>query len=164
MQRIPSTHLAALRVLCRALPLNEVNWALTGSLAHRLQGLDLTVNDIDVQTDAPGSEAATQRLDAWVLDRPRLRESELISSVFGTFEIHGILVELMGGLRKRSGAGRPWGPATDPAVHRALVRVGELDVPVLTLDYEAKAYEEIGRPDRAAQLRAAAGVDRQARR
>ena len=31
-------------------------WALTGSLSHALQGVDLAIHDIDIQTDRDGAQ------------------------------------------------------------------------------------------------------------
>lgn len=152
---IPEIHLTALAVLCEKLPLPAVNWALTGSLGHRLQGVDVPVHDIDVQTDAEGAVRVAAALPEYVVERPRPRESERMSSVFGQLMIAGVPVEIMGGLRKRAGMGQPWGPATDPAEHRVVVYHAGLAVPVLSLTYEAAAYEAIGRHERAALLRAA---------
>jgi hypothetical protein len=152
---IPDMHRRALAVLCERLPLSAVNWALTGSLGHRMQGVDVPVNDIDVQTDADGATAAAETLSEYMVEPPRPRESEWISSVFGQLVIGGAPVEIMGGLRKRAGTGVPLGPATDPAEHRLVVHYAGLAVPVLSLDYEAAAYEAIGRHERAVALRAA---------
>lgn len=152
---IPAPHRAALAVLCERLPLDQVNWALTGSVGHRLQGVDVEVHDIDVQTDEASAAGAADRLAEYVLTEPRLRESERMRSIFATLRIDEIPVELMGGIRKRPDPSAGWGPATDPAEHRVLVDFAGLTVPVLSLAYEAQAYEQIGRPERAAALRAA---------
>ena len=153
---IPGDHLTALTILCGRLPLSTVNWALTGSLGHRLQGVDVSVNDIDLQTDAASTMVVAEALAEYVITLPRPRESERISSIFGTLVVAGVPVEVMGGLRKRTGPNAAWGPPSDPAAHRVLVRHAGMTVPVLSLAYEADAYAAIGRPERAALLRAAA--------
>lgn len=76
-----------------------------------------------------------------------------MSSLFGVFEIDGIQVEVMGAVRKRARPGDPWGPPTDPRDHCHLVTVDGHTVPVLSLEYEAEAYEAIGRTERAKLLR-----------
>jgi len=144
-------HLAVLAVLCDRLA--GVNWALTGSLGHRLQGVDVSVRDIDVQTDEPGAYAAARVLPEFVVEPPAPRVSPLIWSVFGRLVVAGVEVELMGGMRHRTSPDAPFGPPTDPADHRRTVRVGELVVPVLDLAHEAVAYDLMGRHDRAALLR-----------
>lgn len=155
---IPETHLRALTVICERLPLSTCNWALTGSLGHRLQGVDVPVHDIDVQTDTDGAATVARALAEYVVEAPQLWESELMSSVFGRLTIDDILVEVMGGIRKRAAAGDAWGEATDPARHRVIVGYADLAVPVLSLEYEAAAYEALSRHDRASLLRRANGA------
>jgi hypothetical protein len=158
MPLLPEKHGRALRELCGLLPLGEVNWALTGSAGHRLQGVDVPVHDIDVQTDEASAHTAARALDAHTVQPLAVRESQLMWSLFGIFQVCEISIEVMGGIRKRLGADEPWGPATDPAEHRCLVNYQGLIIPVLSLAYEAVAYEQIGRPDRARALREAASA------
>ena len=73
-------------------------------------------------------------------------------SLLGSFAIEGIEIELIGALQKRKPDGS-WGTPTDPAEHRRVVRLEDLAVPVLTLEYEAVAYAELGRDERAGLLR-----------
>jgi hypothetical protein len=89
-----------------------------------------------------------------MVDPVVIRESETMRSHFGppVFEDLGVDVEIMGAVQKRH-AGGPWSAATDPAVHRLFVSVGPIRVPVLSLVYEADAYDAIGRADRANLLR-----------
>ena len=55
-------------------------------------------------------------------------------------------------MQKRADDGS-WGMPADPAQHRRIVQMGPLAVPVLKLEYEASAYERIGRSERAELLR-----------
>jgi hypothetical protein len=152
---IPESHLRALRLLCARLPLDRVNWALTGSVGHRLQGVDVAVHDLDVQTDEAGAWQAARAMSEYVVKPVKERESERIKSIFGVLRVDDVTVELMGRLQKRPGPDAPWGPATDPHDHVVLVNRYGLQIPVLSLAYEAGAYDAMGRHDRAALLRAA---------
>ena len=69
-----------------------------------------------------------------------------------TNTIEGITVELIGAVQKR-GLEDSWEVPTDPAEHRRFVRLGDLQIPVLSLEYEAVAYAELGRHERAELLR-----------
>jgi hypothetical protein len=152
---LPDAHRDALAVICARLPLATVDWALTGSAGHRLQGVDVPVRDIDVQTDADGARAVGEALAEYVVEAPRPRTSPLIRSVFGRFLVAGVEVELMGGMCHRRSPDAPWGPPVDPADHRRIVHYAGFDVPVLDLAYEADAYDLMGRHERAALLRLA---------
>jgi len=150
---LPSpAHLSALRVLIACLPLNEINWALTGSTSHALQGVPVEPHDIDVQTDETGAGKAAEALAAYCVSPPCWTESQRIRSLLGKYAIEGIEIELMGALQKRKPDGS-WGTPTDPAEHRRIVPLEDLAVPVLTLEYEATAYAELGRHERAELLR-----------
>jgi hypothetical protein len=54
--------------LAANLPFDGVNWPLTGSVAHRLHGLDIGCHDVDVQTDASGAYHVATRLHRWVVE------------------------------------------------------------------------------------------------
>jgi hypothetical protein len=152
---IPEPVIRAVGYLVQRLPLADVNWALTGSVAHRLAGAPMPVGeDLDVQTDVESAYEVARRLTGAALIEPvRLRESEQLRSHLGRAELFGVTVEIIGGLQKRSSPTEPWGPMTDPADHRRTVELAGLGVPVLDLGYEADAYEQLGRHERADVLR-----------
>ncbi|MCA1694719.1 MAG: hypothetical protein LC749_08315, partial [Actinobacteria bacterium] len=147
---LPRAHRLAVERLTDLLPVTEVNWALTGSVAHRLQGANLGCRDIDVQTDQAGAYDVATRLQKWVVEPVALRTSARVQSHFGQlrFEDLGLDVEVMGALQKLTVDG-VWDVPTDPAEHRVFVVMGPKRVPVLSLDYEAEAYDLLGRHDRA---------------
>jgi hypothetical protein len=142
-----------LQLICDRLPFPQVNWALTGSLGQYLQGVRIDVHDVDVQTDEDGAWFANDALREFVRVDVYARTSPLMASLFGTFDVEGLQVEIMGAVRKRTRPGDPWGPATDPSDHCRLVTIDGYTVPVLSLEYEAEAYQAIGRTERANLLR-----------
>jgi hypothetical protein len=147
-------HRLAVERLVDLLPLEEVNWALTGSVAHRLHGVNLECRDVDVQTDDGGAYDIAARLAEWVVEPVALRTSAQLQSHFGRirFEDLGVDVDVMGSVRKLTAEGL-WSAPTDPADHRILIPVGSRRVPVLSLEYEAEAYESLGLRARAGSLR-----------
>jgi hypothetical protein len=152
--KLPRPYQLAVERLVANLPFDEVNWALTGSVAHRLHGADIVCHDVDVQTDAPGAYDIATRLRQWVVDPVELRSSARMRSHFGRlrFDDLQVDVEVMGAVQKRTMNG-PWTEPTNPSDHRVYVSTGSVDVPVLSLRYEADAYDAIGRPERARLLR-----------
>ena len=153
---LPDPFCVAVERLVDLLPVSDVNWALTGSVAHRLLGADLDCRDIDVQSDEGGAYEIASRLSlcSGVLEPVSSRTSTQIQSHFGRFRFGDLAVdiEVMGALRRRTGDGL-WSAPTNPAEHRIMVPLGPRHVPVLSPDYEAEAYESLGRFDRAAMLR-----------
>lgn len=149
--RIGADHRAALRILCERLRDAELVWAVTGSLGFALQGVPVTPHDIDVQTTAAGAYEIARRCSEYVIRPVALATSERMQSHFGTLEIAGVQVELMGDIQKRLPDGS-WGPPTDLPRHcRYVIFEGER-LPVLSLAYEAEAYRAVGRVETAAML------------
>lgn len=139
----------------------NLTWALTGSLAHHLQGVPVPVHDVDLQTDEDSAWRVDSALASHVRSRAAWRESERIRSIFGQYDINGAQVELMGAMAKRASASAPWGDPTSPADHAQTLEWRGLLVPVMTLRYEAQAYAEMGRTERSDLLRRHAGVAEQ---
>ena len=152
MDWITPPFLAALRVIAASLEGKSVDWAVTGSLGHALQGVPVKPRDIDLQTDAAGAYAIQDHLSEFVVQPVSFLTSENIRSHLGALLIQGVEVEVMGDVEKRLVDGS-WAPPPKLSWHRRFVMVAALQVPVMSLTYEAEAYELLGRPERAALIR-----------
>ncbi len=148
---IPAAFLGALLTVREHLLGTDVIWAVTGSLGMALQGLDLPVHDIDLQTDEHGALTIERRLAEYVVKPVRYTPSERIRSYLGMLQIHGVKVEIIGGIQKRLDDGT-WEEPTQVELYREWVDVQGLQVPVLSLDYESDAYRKMGRTARAEVL------------
>ena len=151
---LPEQHVQVLRLLIEKIPPAELPWALTGSAGLRLQGVDIPVNDLDLQTDAQTIYIIEKHLTEFVKTPVHVWESEHTLSHHGQAEIYGLQVEFLGDMRHRSPAGI-WEPAIDIASNRIWVDWHELQVPVLSLEHEALAYEKMGRAQKAELIRSA---------
>ncbi len=143
----------ALRLILDRMAHRPVVWAITGSLGHALQGLPLTPDDIDIQTDAAGAYAIGRIFADRTSIPVRFVVSERVRSHLGALALGSVSVEIMGEVEKRL----PDGSWTYPPAlieHRQFVDAGGRTVPVLSLAYEARAYEILGRTARADLLRA----------
>lgn len=129
-----------------------LEWALTGSTSFALQGVPVEPNDVDVQTTESGAYEIEQRLAEHVVEPVSFQSSAGIRSHFGTLSIDGVTVEIMGAVQKRLADGT-WEPPVDIEAHRQFVHFRDDHVPVLALGYEARAYEQLGRTERAQLLR-----------
>ncbi|WP_440008420.1 nucleotidyltransferase domain-containing protein [Halomicrococcus sp. SG-WS-1] len=150
MSTLDERYLDALRTLSTTLD-DDVEWAVTGSTGLALQGVPLSPDDVDVQTTGGGVYEIAERFAEQVVDPVSFSESAAIRSHFGALELDGVRVELMGGVQKRRADGT-WEPPVDVTEHRVFVDAGGVRVPVLSLRYEAEAYERLGRSERAALL------------
>jgi hypothetical protein len=149
---IPPNHRKALLDFDERLAGRSVIWALTGSVGHRLQGVPIDVNDIDIQTDKHGAHCIAALFNEAVTEPVRWRESASIRSFFGTLEFHGVTIEIMGAVQKRLPDGT-WEQPVDVIAHRVLINFAGRNIPAMGLPYECQAYECLGRLDRAKLLR-----------
>lgn len=143
-----------LRKLYNELAGSGVNWVVTGSLNFALQGLPLIPHDIDIQTDEVGVYEIERRFASSVTRKVAFSSTERMRSHFGALQIDGITVEVMGDLQKRLSDGR-WEEPVDLDPHKRYVAFEGMDVPVLSLEYEAQAYRKLGRFERAQMLQQA---------
>ena len=141
-----------LRQLHNKLDIDEINWAVTGSLDFALQGMDVDVHDIDIQTDKSGAYEIENRFSQYVVRNVEFSSSEKIRSHFGELSIEGIKVEIMGDIQKHLPDGNWEGPP-DIGSNRRFVNFGGLSIPVMSLEYECEAYHHLGRTERADQVR-----------
>ena len=124
----------------------DVDWALTGSMSFALQGVPVDPSDVDVQTDEPGPAPSRQP------SRTASSTPSSTSRASGSGRTSAVDVEIIGALRKRREDGT-WELPVDVTRHRRFVTWRDREVPVLSLSYEADAYERLGRTERAAPLR-----------
>ncbi|MGA2139045.1 MAG: hypothetical protein ABSH14_09315 [Verrucomicrobiia bacterium] len=145
---ISEKHRKVLRVIHERLRDFGPPWAITGSLGFALHGMDVPVNDIDLQTDKLGAYQIQDRFPSEVCRNVGFSEAETIRSFLGELRIHGTKVEIMGALQKKLPSGR-WEPPVDVEKHRVFVQFDGLKVPVLSLKYEETAYRKLGRTENA---------------
>lgn len=145
------------RVLIRLLELidpRHYSWALTGSSGLRLQGVDVPVHDLDLQTEADSVFRLEEKLAGYMTIALHEKETEHTRSVYGMARIDGLQVELMGDVRHRMADGA-WNGGVSIGTMRLWVEWNGRQVPVLPLEHEAAAYEKMGRPQKAELIREA---------
>ncbi|NPV07906.1 MAG: hypothetical protein HPY83_08090 [Anaerolineae bacterium] len=145
-------HLKALRTVCSRLEGAAINWVLTDSTAFAAQGLPLQPHDIDLQADAAGAHAIEAALKEYMVEPVAFSSSGRIRSHFGRAILAGVRVEIMGDVEVLLPDGT-WRPPPDIPRLRRWVTAGGLRLPVLPLEYECRAYLQLGRLDRAELLR-----------
>ena len=150
---LPSSFDRVLRLLDRRLKNALFPWALTGSMGMWLQGMTLQPRDIDLQTHREGAYQMQSLFPEYITVPVFFKASERIRSHFGTIEIEGVAVEVMGEMEKLRPDGL-WEPAPDlPSVTRWVEYAG-MRLPVLDLAYEVESYRLMGREAKAELIRA----------
>jgi hypothetical protein len=150
MTHLADRHAAALERFLEGVP--DVDWALTGSTSFALQSVPVEPDDVDVQTDGAGVRAIEESFSDAVAESIEYGDSDRMRSYLGALELEAVEVELVGELRKRDADGG-WDKPVDVIDHREYIDWRDYEVPVLSLEYEATAYERLGREERAALLR-----------
>jgi len=134
-------------------------WAFTGSVGMNLQGVDLEIADIDIQTDQSGSYQIQNCLSEFIVAGVLYLESPNIRSHFGTFRINEIDVEVMGDIEKRRDDGGWIAPPDLYPIIRHIDLEG-VTVPVLDLEYEKEAYRILGRDETVQKIEEFLGLNR----
>lgn len=130
----------------------KIVWAITGSLGFALHGMQLNVNDIDLQTDENGAYEIEKNLKEYVVRKVRFSVSEKIKSHWGELKIESVKVEIMGALQKKLPNGN-WESPVEVDKHHEFISFECIKLPVLSLKYEEQAYRKLGRIERANQIK-----------
>ncbi len=145
-------YLRVLRKIYDQLENSTVNWAITGSFGFWLQGLTIKVNDIDIQTDENGAYQIEKSLIEFQVKPVLFSSTDNIQSHFGELNIDGIKIEIMGDIQKKNSNG-DWENPINLSQYKKFVKVEEMRIPVLSLDYEYEAYLKLGRYEKAEMLK-----------
>jgi len=114
--------------------------------------MPVEVHDIDIQTDKAGAYEIERRFSECVVRKVSFSSAERIRSHFGALMIDGIKVEIMGDIQKKLEDGT-WENPVDLKCHKRVAKVRGMQAPVLSLEYEYRAYLRLGRTDKAELLR-----------
>ncbi len=151
---LPDRHAEILSLLSARIDPTKYLWALTGSAGLRLQGVDLSVHDLDLQTDRETIYLLERNLAEFMKVPVHVWESEHTLSYQGQAEINGLQVELLGDIRHHDADGA-WLPPLDIPSVLVWVEWHGVKIPVLSLAHEALAYETMGRKQKAELIRSA---------
>ena len=148
---IPTEHKRAIKIIYDRLHELEVVWAITGSLGFALHGMELEVNDIDLQTDVSGAYEIETVFKEQVVRRVKFSVSDKIASHWGELNVAGMKIKIMGALQKKRPDGT-WESPVEVKTYREFVSVQGMKLPVLSLEYEEQAYRKLGRIEQANKI------------
>jgi len=148
---LPEAHARALLALLERIPPERFGWVLVGSAGLRLQGLDIPVNDLDVECDGQAIHAIERALGEWMREPVHVWDSGRIKSLDGKAKVAGVQVELIAELTvvEEDSRSQP----VDLSRRIWLDWRGQA-VPVFPLEMEAESYERMGRMEKAEMIRA----------
>ena len=148
---LPEAHQHALNFLLKRVPPSEYLWALTGSAGLRLQGVDVPVHDLDVQTDEKTVYLIEKQLAGFMKIPVHLWESPGMRSLHGKADIEGVEIELLANIAHRQPDGA-WCTYTGFS-NLIRIKTHDLYIHVFPLEDELEAYEAMGRTEKAALIR-----------
>jgi hypothetical protein len=149
---IETQYLNVLRKIYIRLNNIQVNWVITGSLGMALQGIDVKVHDIDIQTNKDGAYDIEKLFHEYRVNPVSYIQSERIHSYLGMLEIDGIKIEIMGDIQKLKD-NHNWEEPVKVEFHRCWVEIDGMRIPVLSMEYEYQAYLKLGRNEKAEMIR-----------
>jgi len=117
-----------------------------------LQGMNVKVHDIDLQTDKDSAYEIEKYLSEYVVQPVAYSEAERIKSHFGTLTINGVKIEIMGAIQKRLGD-KKWEEPVRVEKYKHWIETDGIQIPVLSLAYEYQAYLKLGRKEKAKMLK-----------
>lgn len=138
---------ATLRELAQQLTQAQIPFKIVGGTSAALHGVSIPVNDIDLETDSEGAYRIQDLLVEQAIQQVALSSSETYRSHFGRFDLHGVVIEVMGDLHRRQG--NEWVPSM--AQTTVTLDLDGVPVPVSSLEEETLAYMRRQRLERAAQ-------------
>ncbi len=132
-----STFVEVIKLVSEKIPSN-IKWAVDGSTSLALQGIDVTPHDIDILTDHEGAIRIQESLKKYNVVPISHSSNEKYDSYFGTFEVKGIKVEVMGDLRVfRSGK---WSTLQNPStVDIANRNLEGVSIPVVSVKSQTES-------------------------
>ena len=141
--QLPDDLRRALLVVLDRLAERDITWALTGSAALLLNGVQVEAHDLDLTTDQAGVQAIADALAEFVVTPAGWWETDELASQFARLQVEGVQVDVVGRpfVIKRPGGAvaiRPW------AIRHEIDFEGR-KLPIIPLEAELIAYAMMGR-------------------
>jgi hypothetical protein len=149
---IDSRFAGVLSILHHKLPVDKVNWAITGSVGLVLLGIEVNIQDVDIQTDKEGAYEMERRLSDLSVRRVEFKTAEKIRSYFGELNINGIKTEILGDIQNKN-AGGGWTRVANVLKNRQFIEFIGMQLPVTTLKCQYQAYKSMGRLEKAEKIK-----------
>ena len=149
---LPTAHEHALKILLERIPPEKYGWLLTGSASLHLQGVDVTVHDLDIECSPQDILKIEQALSGYIKTPVHEWETERVRSLDGKADIGGVEIELIAELEFQDPDGSY--KVIKDFEHKIWLEWQNLQVPVLPLEEEAAFYKKTGRDEKADLIQA----------
>jgi len=131
----------------------NILWILSGSTSLAIQGVDVSIGDIDILTNQQGSKVFDELLDEYRIKAPEYLPSEKYQSYLGVYEIDDVKVEVQGEFQYKMKDGSWSIPSQKRKIfHRDFEG---MNLPMLSLEQELQEYENNNRLDKVEKIKEA---------
>ncbi|MBT3721140.1 hypothetical protein HN789_04970 [archaeon] len=134
---------------------HDVSYVVASSLSLALQGVDINSSDIDLYVD----QQTAEKLKQLFLQIPKIgvkREiaysegpdsvNPIYKSFFGTYELMGVEIDIMGELEEKTINGE-WVTYAHRLINPPIVKIKDREIPVSNLEDQLKMYSNSTREE-----------------
>ena len=144
------SHGYALNLIYTSLNNKDIVWALTGSTALIVHGMQLPANDIDIMTNEAGAYKIGELLKEFEIMPVSFSSTDKIRSHFGRYNIGGVSVEIMGDVQIKQND--TWSDVDNLTLGIEHINYKNMMLPTLGLTREKLGYERLGRHERVREI------------
>ena len=144
---LDTKYVEVLETLFSRLNDTDIIWVIGGSLALKLVGLDVEPRDIDLFTDEEGAYEVEKLFAEFLTRNVSLSRKDNIRSHYGTLNIHGIEVEIIGHIEFKDER-NVWEAGRKLEEVISVVEFEGMKIPLMKIESQLKGYKNIGRKDK----------------
>jgi hypothetical protein len=120
----------------------NIKWAITGSMSHKVQGVNVLPRDIDIITTQCGAKKISILLDIYSIKVLKYRESERIRSYFSVFEYKNIEFDVFAEIENKvSDTFKMYHNYWEQNIIK--IEINDRDIPFLALEYDMEVYKNL---------------------
>ena len=148
---IPDKYLKVLKIIINKIGNKNIVWALSGSISLALQGIEVTINDIDILTNEHGAKELDNLLKEYCVQKSEYSSTEICRSIYGKYEINNIAVEIMANYQYKLKTGE-WSKLNN-LNDIIMYSYKGMRIRALTLKQRLQEYEDAGKENRALKIK-----------
>ena len=140
-------YLEVIKTLYSRLHETDIVWVIGGSLALKLDGIDVHPKDIDLFTDEKGAYKIEELFAEFLLRKVSFSTKDNIRSHFGALNINGIEVEIIGFIEFQDEDGI-WSVGRKLEDVHHIYELDEMEIPLMNIDSQLLGYRRAGRTEK----------------
>ena len=144
---IDPLYLDVIKTLYSKLYNSDIVWVIGGSLALKIEGLDVEPRDIDLFTNKEGAYRIEELFAEFLTRKVTFSTKDNVRSHFGALNINGIEVEIIGFIEFQDEDGTWYGGRKLEDV-RNFFELDDMEIPLMKLESQLRGYKRIGRKER----------------